>query len=85
MLFMVIERFKDGDREPVRERFERCGRMMPDEIIYHGSWIDAGRAHCYQVMEAPERSFLDRWIANWSDIVHFEVIPVVTSSEYWAR
>jgi hypothetical protein len=85
MLFMVIEHFKDGDPNPVRDRFERNGRMMPAEVIYRASWVDPDRAHCYQVMEAPNRSSLDEWIANWNDIVDFEIVPVLESSEYWAQ
>jgi hypothetical protein len=32
-------------------------------------------------MEAAERDLLDRWIENWSDIVDFEVFPVLSSKE----
>jgi hypothetical protein len=32
-------------------------------------------------MECSERRLLDEWIASWSDIVDFEVIPVMTSAE----
>ena len=31
----------------------------------------------YQVMEKENRAILDQWIANWSDIVDFEVHPVI--------
>jgi hypothetical protein len=29
---MVIEQFKNGDAEPVGERFKRSGRMMPEGL-----------------------------------------------------
>jgi hypothetical protein len=32
-------------------------------------------------MEATERDLLDHWIENWSDIVDFEVFPVLSSKE----
>jgi hypothetical protein len=32
-------------------------------------------------MEAPDRGLLDQWMANWSDLVEFEVHPVITSKE----
>jgi siroheme synthase len=31
-------------------------------------------------MEAPDRALLDRWIAQWDDLVEFEVVPVITSA-----
>jgi hypothetical protein len=36
---------------------------------------------CYQVMESPDRTLLDRWMAAWEDVTDFEVIPVITSAE----
>lgn len=32
-------------------------------------------------METDDRKLLDEWIANWSDLVEFEVFPVMTSQE----
>jgi hypothetical protein len=85
MLFMVIERFKDGNAAPVGERFKRTGRMMPDGVIYHASWVDPESMRCFQVMEAPQREALDVWISHWDDLVDFEIIPVLESSEFWSQ
>jgi hypothetical protein len=58
MLFMVIEHFKDGNPNPIGERFRHSGRMLPQGVLYHASWIDPAAARCFQVMEAldPELS-----------------------------
>jgi len=32
-------------------------------------------------MESPDESLLNEWIANWSDIVEFQVYPVMSSQE----
>jgi hypothetical protein len=85
MLFMVIERFKPENREAMGERFKTKGRMLPESVIYHASWMETNGASCYQVMEAPSRDLVDLWIARWSDLVEFEVVPVLTSAEYWRR
>ena len=57
MLLIVIEQFRDGDPLPVRARFRERGRMLPDGVTYHKSWIDAARARCFQVMEATDAAF----------------------------
>lgn len=85
MLFMVIEHFKDANPVPVYERFQARGRMAPPGLRYVGSWVTAELGRCYQVMECDDRSLLDEWIARWSDLVQFDVIPVITSSEAVAR
>jgi uncharacterized protein DUF3303 len=81
MLYMVIERFKDGDAAPVYRRFRDKGRMMPETLQYVSSWITDDMSTCYQVMECEDRADLDAWMANWSDLVDFEVLPVMTSPE----
>jgi hypothetical protein len=84
MLLMVIEHFRDGDGQAVRERFLRDGRMLPAGVSYHASWIDAARGRCFQLMEAPDAQSLEPWTARWNDLVAFEIVPVVSASEYWA-
>jgi hypothetical protein len=81
MLFMVVEHFKNNDALPVYRRFRDRGRLAPEGVQYISSWVDAKLERCFQIMEAAERDLLDRWIENWSDIVDFEVFPVLSSKE----
>ena len=85
MLYMIIEHFRDGDAAPVYSRFRERGRLAPAGVTYVNSWVTEDLKHCYQVMESPERALIDQWIAAWTDLVDFEVIPVVTSAEAQAR
>ena len=85
MLFMVVEHFKNKDALPVYRRFRDSGRLAPESVQYISSWVDDKLEHCFQIMEAAERDLIDRWIENWSDIVDFEVFPVLTSKEAAAR
>jgi hypothetical protein len=79
--YMVIEHFRNGDAAPVYRRFRESGRMAPEGLGYVSSWVTADMTRCYQIMEAADRALLDQWIANWSDLVEFEVHPVMTSKE----
>jgi hypothetical protein len=81
MLYMVIENFRGGDPIPVYRRFRDRGRMMPEGIVYRGSWVTEDLRRCFQIMECHDRGLLDLWISNWSDLTDFEVIPVITSAE----
>jgi len=80
-LYMVVEHFKRGDAVPVYRRFQDRGRLAPEGLIYVSSWVDTKFERCYQVMETDDRQLLDDWMANWSDLVDFEVYPVMTSAE----
>jgi len=84
MLFMVIEHFKNGDPGPVGDRFKQSGRMLPEGVVYHASWVDPAAARCFQIMEAPDRETLDLWVSRWRDLVDFEIAPVLTSADFWS-
>jgi hypothetical protein len=79
--YVIVEHFRNGDAVPVYRRFRELGRMAPEGLSYISSWVTPDMTRCYQIMEAPDRALLDQWMANWSDLVEFEVHPVITSKE----
>ena len=80
-LYMVVENFRNGDALPVYRRFRGRGRLAPEGVSYVSSWVTESLHRCYQVMETENRALLDQWIANWNDVVDFEVHPVIISKE----
>jgi len=78
---MVVEHFKNKDAVAVYRRFRDSGRMMPEGLSYVSSWIDEKMERCYQLMETDDRRLLDQWMANWKDLMDFEVYSVITSKE----
>jgi Protein of unknown function (DUF3303) len=85
MLFMVIERFKNGDTQLIGERFAREGRMLPPGVTYQVSLVDAAGRRCFQIMEADRAESLADWVGRWEDLVEFEIVPVLTSADFWAK
>ena len=83
---MVIERYIHGPG-PVYERAAAKGRMLPAGLRYVDSWIvdDGASDRCFQLMETDEPSLFDVWLDNWRDLVDFEVLPVITSSDAAGR
>lgn len=81
MLFMVIEHFRPGQAAEVYRRFRDLGRMAPEGLVYISSWVDLNFQRCFQVMEADSEAVLKEWMANWDDVIEFEIVPVRTSAE----
>ncbi len=81
MLYMVIERFRDGNAIPVYRRFRDQGRLMPEGLRYVSSWVTDDFRRCFQVMECEDRALLEEWMSRWKDLMDFEVLPVITSLE----
>jgi hypothetical protein len=81
MLYMVIERFKEPGAVSVYRRAREKGRMLPEGLDYISSWVSLDFTTCFQLMETRDVRLFDAWIARWSDLVDFEIIPVCDSAE----
>ena len=81
MLYMIIESFRNGDAVPVYRRFRDHGRLAPEGLTYVSSWVMPDLSKCYQVMECEDPRLLEQWTAKWSDLIDFDVIPVLTSGQ----
>lgn len=81
MQFMVIETFRNGEARPVYRRFAEKGRLMPAGLEFVGSWVSADLTRCFQLMACDDVALLQRWVAEWADLVAFEIIPVTTGKE----
>jgi uncharacterized protein DUF3303 len=77
MLFMVIENFRSQDAKAVYRRFRDKGRLTPDGLQFVGSWVEANLGRCFQLMECDDVTLLQRWVVEWSDLIDFEIVPVV--------
>jgi hypothetical protein len=84
MRFMVVEHFTHG-AEPVYARAAERGRMLPEGLRYVESWVDERLDRCFQLMETDDPALFAEWIAGWSDLAEFEVVPVLSSTEAAAR
>src|SRR5437763_14281205 len=81
MWFMVIERLRDQNAKAVYSRFHEKGRLMPDGIAFVGSWVAADLSRCFQVMECDDITLLQRWAAEWSDLIEFEIVAVAQGKD----
>jgi hypothetical protein len=81
MLYMVIERFKEGVAPEIYRRFRESGRMMPEGLEYISSWIDLDFQICWQLMRTEDFALFGQWIASWRDLIDFQIVPVRTSAE----
>jgi hypothetical protein len=81
MLFMVIERFRDDAVPEIYRRVREGGRSLPDGLRYVDSWVRADLSGCFQLMECDDAAALQAWVASWTDLTRFEIVPVTTSAQ----
>ena len=78
---MVIEHYRPGRAPEIYGRFRERGRMAPEGLRYVASWVDLNFERCFQVMETEDQALFKQWMANWDDLVDFEIVPVRTSAD----
>jgi len=81
MLYMVVEKFKEGAAPEIYRRVRVKGRLLPEGLTYLSSWVDLGFKRCFQLMETDDPSLFPVWIREWADLAEFEIVPVRTSAE----
>ena len=54
---------------------------MPKGLEYISSWIDLNFKICWQLMQTGDFALFEKWIANWRDLIDFEIVPVRTSAD----
>ncbi len=83
-------------RSATRERFSGFHHIYRDDsahrrgwslvanlegLRYVASWVTDDLRRCFQVMECDDPALLHEWMAQWADLVDFEIVPVKTSAE----
>jgi hypothetical protein len=81
MLYIVIEHFQAGAATEIYRRARERGRMLPAGLEYVDSWVDLDYSRCFQLMRTEDPLLFDAWVAEWSDLVRFEIVPVRSSAE----
>jgi hypothetical protein len=81
MYFMVIEKFRNQNAKSIYQRLREKGRLMPDGVSFVNSWVEANLGRCFQVVECSDVLLLQRWVAEWADLVEFEIVSVVSGKE----
>jgi hypothetical protein len=81
MLFMVIEKFRNQGADVVYRRLQEKGRMLPAGVTFINSWVTADLNRYFQLMQCDSIRMLQEWVVQWSDLIEFEIIPVVEGKE----
>ena len=77
--YMVVEHIKDA--AAVYQRLWDRGRILPNGLLLRSVWFEENVERGYRLVQTHDRRLLDEWMANWNDLIEFEVCPVITPEE----
>ncbi len=81
MIFHSTYRLNPENRISAEERFKSTGAVPPDGVKLLGRWHDASGLHGFMVSEASSAVDMARWCREWTDVMEFEVTPVISDEE----
>lgn len=78
-----MEHFRDV--AAVYGRLWSCGRVAPEGLLFVSAWVDDSLERRYLLVQTQDDQLLDDWMANWKDLIDFEVHSVITPEEAGER
>lgn len=77
MLFMTTYSFPPEHRDKAVARFRQTQGAPPPGVKMLGRWHDIGGNKGFTLSEATDAQALFKWAMDWSDLISFDVSPVI--------
>ncbi len=71
---------KDTFKETMA-RFLDNGGLPPDGVTMLGRWHGLSSSEAFVLAETDDPKGVYRWLASWSDLLDFKVIPVIEDAD----
>lgn len=81
MLFMAIVSWKPEHKIEMVKRTQEKGPMRPEGIKFINEWVDVSGGKSFALFEANSSNDILSWVTVWSDIIEFEIFPVMELEE----
>ncbi len=81
MLFHITYEFSPQEREQAQKRFKETGALPPEGVTMQGRWHSAAGRKGFMIAETGDAVALGKWTQSWTDLLSFEITPVLTEEE----
>jgi len=81
MLFMGIVTWKPEHKIEMVKRTQEKGPMRPEGIKFINEWVAVSGGKSFALFEANNSNDILSWVTVWSDIIEFEIFPVMELEE----
>ena len=81
MLFHITYSLSTQNRDAAQSRFKATGGLPPEGATMLGRWHCAQGLKGFIVAEASDAEAIAMWIQQWSDLLSFEITPVVDDDQ----
>jgi len=81
MLFMIVYTYEPEQRNETTKRRLHQQRVIPEGMKVIGEWSFLGGGRGFMVLEVQDSKLLLKAFSAWSDLLKFEVFPVIETEE----
>jgi hypothetical protein len=82
MIFHAAYTYSTANRDRVHQRFKETQGAPPPGVTMLGRWHGADGNRGFLVAETADATALAAWLHGWTDLVSFEVTPVLGDAEF---
>lgn len=82
MLMHVRYEYRPSDRDVVHDRFKETGAPPPSGVRMLGRWHSTEGNRGFLVAETDDAGAVATWLHDWTDLLSFEVTPVLTDEQF---
>lgn len=77
MKYMATWVYEPSQVNAITDRFKETGGRPPEGVSMLGRWFDVAGGRGYALSESDDPVAMFKWIREWSDLMSFEVFPVL--------
>ncbi len=81
MRFHITYHVTPEGRDNVQALFKKTGARPPEGVAMKGRWHSINGDEGYIIAESSNIEAMGKWIQEWSNMLSFKVVPVVTDEE----
>lgn len=81
MLFMISYSFRPEARTEAQDRFKKTGGMPGANVKMLGRWHKIGGLQGFVLAESIDAVAIGKWLQEWTDLLVFDVAPVVNDED----
>ncbi len=81
MLFHIEWELSPTNRNHAQERFKDTGAIPPEGVIMKGRWHSVAGRRGFLIAESSDAVAIGKWMQSWTDLLSFNITPVVTDEE----
>lgn len=81
MKYMITFPLQKDTFNETMARFLDNGGLPPDGVTMLGRWHGLSTSEAFVLAETDDPTGIYRWLAGWSDLLDFRVVPVIEDAE----